>query len=109
MSKPIKNLIAASYRQKFADVEGAVMIDIRGVASNDNNKLRAGLAAKDIHVTVVQNNLAKLALADTDLKGLSDLFTGPSALVYGGTSVVEVARELMTTVRPSPPFSSKAP
>ena len=102
MSKPIKNLIAANYKQKFADIEGAVMIDIRGVASNDNNKLRASLATKNIRVTVVQNNLARLALAETDLKGLSDLFDGPSALVYGGTSVVEVARELMTSVKGIP-------
>lgn len=102
MSKPIKNLIAANYKQKFADVEGAVMIDIRGVASNDNNKLRASLASKNIRVTVVQNNLARLALADTDLQGLADLFEGPSALVYGGTSVVEVARELLATVKTVP-------
>lgn len=102
MSKPIKNLIAQNYKQKFAEVEGAVMIDIRGVASNDNNTLRAKLAQKDIRVTVVQNNLAKLALAESDLKSLSDMFAGPSALVYGGTSVVDVARELIATVKGIP-------
>lgn len=102
MSKPIKNLIAESYRQQFAEVDGAVLIDIRGVASNDNNKLRAGLAEKDIRVTVVQNNLARLAFSETQLKGLDELLTGPSALVYGGSSVVEVARELIGKVKDIP-------
>jgi len=107
MSKPIKNLIAANYRQKFAEVEGAVLIDIRGITSNDNNKLRANLAQKNIRVTVVQNNLARVAFADTELKALENLLSGPSALVYGGSSVVEVARELIERVKEIPSIQFK--
>jgi len=99
MSKPIKNLITAQYKQRFADVESAVLIDIRGIASNDNNKLRADLKQKQIRVTVVNNNLARGAFAGTALQNIGSLLEGPSALVYGGASVVDVARELIAIVK----------
>ena len=102
MSKPIKNLITTAYKDKFRDLEGAVLIDIRGVASNDNNELRSKLAKKEIRVSVVKNSLAKAAFTGTAIEGISDLLDGPSAMVYGGNSVVEVARELIDAVKAIP-------
>ncbi len=95
MSKPIKSLIKKSYQERFGDLSGAVLIDIRGVDSNTNNTIRAELAKKEIRVAVVTNNLAKAVLSETDLKGIEKLLEGPTALVYGGSSVVAVARELI--------------
>ncbi len=66
MSKPIKNLIVESYKKRFEGIEGAVLVDVRGVTSNDNNKFRHNLAQKQIKVTVVKNSLARQAF-----KGLS--------------------------------------
>ena len=102
MSKPIKNLITNAYKDKFGDLEGAVMIDIRGVASNDNNELRSTLAQKAISVSVVKNSLAKAAFTGTAIEGLNDLLDGPIAMVYGGNSVVELARELIDAVKKIP-------
>lgn len=99
MSKPVKNLIIKHYKDRFANVDDVVLVDIRGVASNDNNKLRHTLAQKAIRVTVVQNNLARNAFANTSLANIGELLEGPSALVYGGASVVEVAREVLDIVK----------
>jgi large subunit ribosomal protein L10 len=99
MSKPVKNLITDSYRKQFADLEGAVLVDIRGVTSNDNNKLRAGLLAKKVKVTVVKNSLAAKAFKGTGLEQLESLLEGPSAMVYSEESVVTVAREVMETIK----------
>lgn len=99
MSKPVKNLITQSYQSKFADLTGAVLVDVRGVNAEDNNRMRSGLADKQIKVTVVKNSLAKRALGDGDLAPLGDFLDGPSALVYPvseDTSVVSIARELIT-------------
>lgn len=95
MSKPIKNLITKSYQSRFGRVEGAVLVDVRGVKSNLANQLRAGLARNQIKVTVVKNSLARKALAGTALENLGPLMEGPSALVYGSDSVVSVARRLL--------------
>lgn len=98
MSKPVKNLITDAYKSRFDGLNGAVVIDIRGIESNDNNTLRAGLAEKQIKVTVVKNSLAQRAFKDTDLEPLNDILDGPSAMVYPtseDTSVVSIARELI--------------
>lgn len=99
MSKPIKNLITSTYRDRFGDLDSALLIDVRGVASNDNNTLRNTLAKKEIHVTVIRNTLARAAFKDTNLEPISELIDGPTAMVYGGASVVEVAREMIAIVK----------
>lgn len=95
MSKPIKETIIADYKKRFDDLEGALLVDIRGIDANTNNNLRKGLDKKNIRVTVIKNTLAMKAFHDTKLQPLCDGLEGPSALAYGAESVVEVARELV--------------
>ena len=95
MSKPVKEMITADYQRRFGDLDGALVIDIRGIEANENNALRLGLLEKSIRVTVVKNSLASKAFKGTPLEGLSPALAGPSALAYGGESVVDVARELV--------------
>lgn len=99
MSKPVKNLITESYRRRFGALDGAVLIDIRGIKSNKANDLRAGLAAKKIKVTVVKNSLARLAIKGTALDGIGEMLQGPNAMVFGGESVVSVARALIEATK----------
>jgi large subunit ribosomal protein L10 len=95
MSKPVKEMVVAEYRKRFADVAGALVIDIRGIGANDNNQLRLGLRHKNIRITVVKNSLARKALAGTVLEGIGAALDGPAALAYSDASVVEVAREIV--------------
>ncbi|MDP7005956.1 MAG: 50S ribosomal protein L10 [Phycisphaerales bacterium] len=95
MSKPIKNLIVSEYQRRFENISDALLIDIRGIEANTNNDLRIDLRQKDIHITVLKNSLAKTALKDTKLDALNSVIDGPTALVFGGDSVVEVARNLV--------------
>ena len=99
MSKPIKEMIIEDYRKRFVNIDGALVVDIRGITANDNNDLRDGLHAKKIRVTIVKNTLAKKAFAGTSLESLGNELAGPSALAYGGNSVVDVARELVGWVK----------
>jgi large subunit ribosomal protein L10 len=99
MSKPVKNLIIDMYRKEFADVTGAVLIDIRGVDSEQTQKLRTGLRKKSIKITVVKNTLARKSFEKTVLEPIGSLLEGPSAVVYGADSVVSVARELLDVVK----------
>jgi large subunit ribosomal protein L10 len=99
MSKPVKNLITEEYRRRFADLDGCVVIDIRGVNALQNNDLRAGLLKEQVRVTVVKNSLAKSALTGTAMEKLGELLEGPCALAYGGESVVNIARSLIARVK----------
>src|SRR5688572_13122751 len=95
MSKPVKEMLIADYKKRFDNIDGALIVDIRGMNANDNNDLRLGLQKKDIRVTVIKNTLAKKAFSGTNLASLADALEGPSALAYGAESVVDVARELV--------------
>ncbi|MBI1372221.1 MAG: 50S ribosomal protein L10 [Phycisphaera sp.] len=95
MSKPVKNMIIEMYRKQFDGTTDALLVDIRGVNSKDTHALRSGLAQKAIRVTVVKNSLAKKAFEGTGLAPINELIDGPTAVVYGGESVVNVAREMI--------------
>ena len=88
-------MIVTEYRRRFDDITDALIIDIRGIDANENNKLRVDLFDKDIHITVLKNSLARTAFKGTNLEVLTTTLTGPTALVFGGDSVVDVARNLV--------------
>lgn len=95
MSKPVKELIVNEYRRRFADLGGAVVVEIRGLDAVGTGRLRSGLRDRNIRVTVIKNTLARNAFEGTPLAALGPALSGPTALAYGAESVVEVARELV--------------
>lgn len=99
MSKLVKGLIEKQYARQFGDLDGAVLIDISGVKAGDNEAMRTDLNGKQVKVTVVRNALASRAFQGTALEGLKELLKGPNAMVYGGDSVVTVAREVLRWVK----------
>ncbi len=99
MSRPVKELIVDEYKRRFADVDDALVVDIRGIDANENNTLRLGLGEKSIRITVVKNTLARKALEGTSLAPLTNVLDGPAAIAYGADSVIEVARELVSWAR----------
>ncbi len=95
MSKPVKNLIVDSYRRRFDGVSGAVVVCLRGIDANTNSAFRGALNQKQMRVMIVKNSLARRAWSGTAIEPLSEVIDGPSAVVFGGESVVDVARELV--------------
>ena len=107
MSKPVKHLLEESYRRKFADLDSAVLIDIRGIPSNDVNRLRSSLAEKQIKITIVKNSLARRMAKGTGLANLVALFDGPSAMVYGPEGAIVTSRELIRWAKELENFNFK--
>jgi len=99
MSKPVKELITETYKHRFENVTGAVLVDIRGLDANSNNRMRTDLNDKQIRISVVKNTLARKAFENHDLEPLNDMLEGACALVYpcdgDDVTVVNVARELV--------------
>ena len=95
MSKPIKDMIVRDYQNRFNDLESALVVEVRGIEANENNDLRLNLQKKAIYITVVKNSLARKAFQGGPLESLEPSLKGPAAIVYGGESVVDVARELV--------------
>jgi large subunit ribosomal protein L10 len=95
MSKPVKDLIATELRQRYDKLDGAVVVNPVPLTGTQNNQLRGALKDKRIHMEVVKNSLAKRAFAGTPMESVCRLMEGPSALVTGGDSIVDVAREII--------------
>src|ERR1700752_4397829 len=94
MSKTVKAMIIREYKSRFQGAKDASLLSVRGVKGTDTTKLRGILRKKKVRVSVVRNSLAKKALEGSGLDALFPLMEGNSAIVYGGNSVVEIAREL---------------
>lgn len=94
MSKTVKEMIIREYKARFDGTNDSALISIRGVKAIDTTKLRGTLRKQKVKISVVRNSLARKALAGTGHEALFPLMEGNSALVYGGSSVVEIARAL---------------
>ena len=95
MSKKVTAFIQKELEKRFEDVNECVVVSCRGVDGNENNRLRGGLRDKQIRMNVVKNSLAARAFAKLGNESIGELFTGPCAIVYGGDSIVDVAKEMV--------------
>ena len=95
MSKKVKSLIERDLQGKLKGLDGLAVINPRGISATKNNAIRRKLHAQGLRMTVVKNNLARRATAQTKLKGFDALLDGPSAVVYGKASIATIARLLL--------------
>ncbi len=95
MSKFVKNIITEELKKRLAGVENALLVNIVGMEVNDSNRLRAALAEKDIRVMVVKNSLAARATEGTSLNPAFQNLAGSTAVCYGSTDIVALAKELV--------------
>jgi large subunit ribosomal protein L10 len=82
MNRTEKQEAIQTYNGMFNESGSVVVCHYKGLTMPAMNKLRAKLREEGGSFTVTKNTLAKLAAKDTDYEGLSDLFTGPTGIVY---------------------------
>jgi large subunit ribosomal protein L10 len=107
MSKKLKDMMTEAYRKRYEGIDSACVIDMTGLNVMDTAKFRSELGAKDIRVQIVKNSLAKRAFRDMPLGPLGQSLDGPCALVIGGSSTMDVAKELVAIRKQFPKITLK--
>lgn len=95
MSKYVKQLMTDQLKQQLDGVENALIVTVEGVEANANVELRRELRQKDIQLMVVKNSLARRAAEGTALAPAFEGLDGTAAVVWGGTDIVDVAKEVV--------------
>ena len=95
MSKLIKSLIEKEYKERFLGIDQCVIVSVRGIDGVSTNEMRRELSEKDIRLGVLKNSLARRVFSELDMAPLNEYLKGPSAIVYGADSIVDVVKALM--------------
>ncbi|MDR2171992.1 MAG: 50S ribosomal protein L10 [Planctomycetaceae bacterium] len=95
MSKYVKQLITNEVKNKLDGVQYIMFVSLTGINANLNKNIRANLAGKGINLMVIKNSLAGRAAEGTPLAAAFKNLTGTTAICWGASDVVALAKELV--------------
>lgn len=83
MNRDQKTDIVSELNETFSKAKFAVVADYRGLKVTQLEKLRKNLRENDAQIQVAKNTLLRLAVKGTPYEGLSDAFSGTTAVAVG--------------------------
>jgi large subunit ribosomal protein L10 len=92
MSKYVKDLVTNHLKQQLTDVNDMLLLDIAKLDAIKNSNLRRDLRAKNLHLMVVKNSLARRATEGTVLAPAFDGAKGSLAMIWGAQDIVALAK-----------------
>ena len=87
MNRTEKADLVASMHQAFSGTSIVVVTHYTGLTVKEMTELRGRMRVAGASFKVTKNRLTRLALKETKFEGLSDLFTGTTAVAYSENPV----------------------
>lgn len=95
MAKELKQIICSELGAQIGTIDGCVLVDYRGLNSEQTQDLRASLRRSGVRMTVVQNRLARRVFADHGLpQTFQSLLRGPTAILHGSDGAIGASKSL---------------
>ena len=94
MARPEKVQAVEQIKQRFADVEGALLTEYRGLSVGEMAELRVALREADADYKVLKNTLTRIAVREVGLEELEGMLEGPTAIAFCRKDPAAVAKAL---------------
>ena len=96
MARELKEIICEELKSRFKQLDGCVLIDHRGLDSEQTQDLRCVLREKGVQMNVVHNRLVRRVLLDLGAPSdFCDLIRGPTAILFGGEGAFVASKSIM--------------
>ncbi len=82
-----KQQVVAALKEKVSGDVSGVIVDYKGISAENDTKLRKELREAGVDYFVVKNTLLKLAIADTDIEGISSVLEGTTAMAISADPI----------------------
>ncbi|MBN2491163.1 MAG: 50S ribosomal protein L10 [Planctomycetes bacterium] len=84
MSKLVKSLMVAEYRQELRGVSSCVLLDVSPLTVAEMEDFRRHLREREVRLRVLRNRLAHHAVGGLTLEAVRPLLVGPTAIAFNG-------------------------
>jgi large subunit ribosomal protein L10 len=108
LNRDQKTDIISELNETFSNAKFAVVADYRGLKVTELEKLRKNLRENDAQIQVAKNTLLRLAVKGTACEGLSDSFSGTTAIAVGFKEPVGPAKALAAFAKEFNAFSIRS-
>ena len=95
MARPEKEAVVKELTDKFSSAKSLVITDYLGLNVAEMTELRSRLREAGVEFKVVKNTLATIAANDVEMEGMTDYFSGPTAIAFGEDDAVSPAKVLV--------------
>ncbi|PIE57969.1 MAG: 50S ribosomal protein L10 [Desulfobulbus propionicus] len=94
MDRNEKTNVVSALNETFSKAKFAVVTDYRGLKVTELEELRSNLRANNAHFQIAKNTLLRLAVRGTEYEGLTEHFSGTTAITFSFEEPVGPAKAL---------------